>query len=298
MPNQGSAFVDATSAPPEPLNLVNGKAAETSSSRLNDQAKSGVSVPGTTIQNKVGPQPAGGDVAAAASPIGDVPVAEAALTESEQVLGPESRLSGATLARAEDVAMVARRASAAPDGPAYAQQLHIPNDSVAGVGTALTDTVSGMSTEAESVVTIYAQSPEAPQPTPGVRHEVTSPPIAMAPVESSAAEPGIGTVGSLSHGLQRLPDDVLSALLRRGDAMLALGDVSAARLFYERAAATGSGRSATALGKTYEREVLAQLGARGVADDAAMAARWYRVALALGDVEARPLLDRIESLHP
>jgi TPR repeat protein len=91
---------------------------------------------------------------------------------------------------------------------------------------------------------------------------------------------------------------VLSALLRRGDAMLALGDVSAARLFYERAAATGSGRSATALGKTYEREVLAQLGARGVADDAAMAARWYRAALALGDVEARPLLDRIESFHP
>jgi hypothetical protein len=298
VPNQESAFADAASASQEPLNLANGQAAETSSSRLDDQTKSGVSVPGITIQNEVGPKPAGGDVAAAASSIGDVPVAEAALTESEQVLGPDSRLTGATLARPEDVATAARGASAAPDGPADAQQLPIPNDSVAGVVAVRTDSVSGMSTAAESVVTIHATSPEALQPTPEVRHEVTSPPIAMASVESSAVEPRTGTIGSLSHDLQRPPDALLSALLQRGDAMLALGDVSAARLFYERAAAKGSGRSATALGKTYEWEVLAQLGARGIASNAVMAARWYRVALALGDVEAGPLLARVERLHP
>lgn len=297
MPNQGSAFVDAASAPPEPLNLANGQAAETSSSRLDDQTKSGVSVPGITIQNKAGPKPAGGDVAAAVSPIGDVPLAEAAPIESEQVLGPDSRLSGATLARPEDVAKAAPGAIA-PDGPADAQQLPIPNGPVAGVVPIWTDNVSGMSAEAETAVTIHATSPEAPQPTPEVRHEVTSPPIAVAPVESSAVEPMTGTVGSLSHDLQRPPDALLSTLLRRGNAMLALGDVSAARLFYERAAATGNGRSATAVGKTYDREVLAQLGARGIAGDAAMAARWYRVALTLGDVEAGPLLNRIESLHP
>jgi len=74
--------------------------------------------------------------------------------------------------------------------------------------------------------------------------------------------------------------------------MLALGDVSAARLLYERAA-SGSGHAATAAGKTYDPAFLSQLGVRGIRADPGIAAEWYRKAVALGDVEADQLLRRL-----
>ena len=47
--------------------------------------------------------------------------------------------------------------------------------------------------------------------------------------------------------------------------MLALGDISAARLLYERAAALGSAKAATALGKTYDPAFLASIQVSGLA---------------------------------
>ena len=296
--NQGSASADAASTSPEPLHLANSQPVEALSSRLDEQTKAGISVPSITIQNMSGPKQTSDDVAAAASPIGDVPMAEPALIASEQVLGPDNYLSGVTLVRPEDVAAAVPGVNAASDASTDAQQLIVPNGSAADVVPVPTDNVSGMSTETEAVVTTHATRPETPQPTQEIALQATSPSIALATVENSVVQPRAGTIESLPSGLRGSPDALLSTLLRRGDAMLALGDVSAARLFYERAAATGSGRSATALGKTYDREVLAQLGARGIAGDATMAARWYRVALTLGDAEAGPLLSRIEHSHP
>ncbi|MFD1108663.1 hypothetical protein [Pseudoroseomonas ludipueritiae] len=87
--------------------------------------------------------------------------------------------------------------------------------------------------------------------------------------------------------------ELLAALLRRGDAMLALGDLSAARLLYERAAAGGSGGAALALGKTYDPAFLSGLNARGIRPDRATAVNWYRKAAALGDGEAPALLRRL-----
>jgi TPR repeat protein len=65
--------------------------------------------------------------------------------------------------------------------------------------------------------------------------------------------------------------------------MLGLGDVLAARLLYQRAAALGSARGATAVGKTYDPAILAAIGASGVTADRAAAAVWYRGGAALGD---------------
>jgi TPR repeat protein len=87
--------------------------------------------------------------------------------------------------------------------------------------------------------------------------------------------------------------ELLMALVRRGDAMLAVGDVSAARLLYERAASAGSGPAATAMGRTYDPTVLAALGVRGLRPDPATALTWYRRATALGDAEAEPLARRL-----
>jgi TPR repeat protein len=75
--------------------------------------------------------------------------------------------------------------------------------------------------------------------------------------------------------------------------MLALGDVSAARLLYQRGAAGGSGRAATGVGKTYDPLFLAEIRASGIVGDAAAAAAWYEKAVALGDASAAELLKRL-----
>jgi TPR repeat protein len=85
----------------------------------------------------------------------------------------------------------------------------------------------------------------------------------------------------------------LTLLLSRGDAMLALGDISAARRLYERAAALGSARAATAVGKTYDPVFLASIRATGIAADRGAAAEWYRKGAALGDREGAAGLARL-----
>jgi TPR repeat protein len=87
---------------------------------------------------------------------------------------------------------------------------------------------------------------------------------------------------------------MIGLLLRRGDAALADGDIVAARLLYERAAAMGSAKGATSAGKTYDIDFLSRSGARGIRPDQTAAATWFRKAAALGDPEARSLLARIE----
>ncbi len=52
------------------------------------------------------------------------------------------------------------------------------------------------------------------------------------------------------------PLGMVAALIERGAAMAAGGDIVAARLFYERAASAGSGQAAIEVGKTYDPQVL------------------------------------------
>ena len=86
-----------------------------------------------------------------------------------------------------------------------------------------------------------------------------------------------------------LPPAMVAALLRRGEAMLAEGDISAARLLFERAARGGSGAAALALGRSHDPRFLAALGVRGLRADPEAAARWYEHASALGEAEATRL---------
>jgi TPR repeat protein len=75
--------------------------------------------------------------------------------------------------------------------------------------------------------------------------------------------------------------------------MLALGDISAARLLFERAAALGSAGAATALGNTYDAAFLASIQAKGIVADQAAAITWYHKAAALGDTEGVRQLKRL-----
>jgi TPR repeat protein len=75
--------------------------------------------------------------------------------------------------------------------------------------------------------------------------------------------------------------------------MLAIGDISAARLLFERAAALGDAKSATMAGMTFDPQFLREIAARGVQPRPDRAAEWYRRAIAAGDREAEGRLARL-----
>jgi len=74
----------------------------------------------------------------------------------------------------------------------------------------------------------------------------------------------------------------VAALLRRGDEVFALGDISTARRFYERTIPAGSSLGARGIARTYDPAVL---GRGNPAADPAAAAAWYNMATALSNVE-------------
>ncbi|KAA2242278.1 sel1 repeat family protein [Salinarimonas soli] len=74
--------------------------------------------------------------------------------------------------------------------------------------------------------------------------------------------------------------------LKRAETLLEQGDISAARLFLERAADGGSARASFRLAETYDPRVLQRWGARGIKGSPEKARDYYRQAQARGDAEA------------
>jgi len=115
-----------------------------------------------------------------------------------------------------------------------------------------------------------------------------------APKPVAAIAPAIAPVPMPLAAPDPTPYPIVPLLLQRGDAALAMGDIAAARLLFERAAAEGSIAAATAMGRSYDAAFLASLGARGIPADPAQAALWYRKAAAFGDPEAIERLARLD----
>jgi hypothetical protein len=133
---------------------------------------------------------------------------------------------------------------------------------------------------AEAMVSSVPSTEVAPTATPTGMHVPSSTPLTPLPRPAQL----------------RFPEAEIAALLARGDASFALGDLSSARLFYERAADAGEGRAALRLGHTYDPVFLdfANLHVRG---DAAVAESWYRRARELGETEAELLLTTAHRHH-
>jgi outer membrane biosynthesis protein TonB len=135
---------------------------------------------------------------------------------------------------------------------------------------------------------IASEPPPAPAPAPVASAPAPAAPV---PVETAVAAPAPVPNPTPAAADTQQAD----ALLARGDDMLATGDVSAARLFYQRAAELGSAAAATAVGQTYDPGVLELLRVRGARGDAQLAAEWYRKAIAAGDRQAEIRLKRLQA---
>jgi hypothetical protein len=130
--------------------------------------------------------------------------------------------------------------------------------------------------------------------------DTAAPPPTSVKAETSAAPPQAALVVP-----QASPEETASpppaagsdvtALIKRGDALLKAGDIAAARSAYERAAASGDAKAQIGVGKTYDPLVLSKLGARGVRGDPVQAASWYARAGEAGDAEGQQRLHALIS---
>jgi hypothetical protein len=149
-----------------------------------------------------------------------------------------------------------------------------------------------------------ARSSATENQTPGVRSVTTA---AVAPAREeikiayqsalsrapAAAEPT--TPEDAVRHLHHLDPDVIASLLKRADALIASGDVAAARLVLLRAADAGDARAAMTLAGTYDPAILEKLDVHGVVPNVAMARSWYEKAKKLGSAEAPQRLEMLAS---
>jgi hypothetical protein len=91
-------------------------------------------------------------------------------------------------------------------------------------------------------------------------------------------------------------EQMAATLTSRGDAMLAIKDISAARKLYEQAATMGNAAAAKGLARTYDPDYVKRLGIIGMRPDVAMAASWYDRAAALGDREAAQRVQELDAM--
>lgn len=85
------------------------------------------------------------------------------------------------------------------------------------------------------------------------------------------------------------------AFLAKGNEKLALGNIAAARLFFQRGAEAGLAQAALAMAATYDPVELDRLDARSVQPDLQIARNWYERARQLGAIEAEDRLKRLGS---
>ena len=118
---------------------------------------------------------------------------------------------------------------------------------------------------------------------------------AVAKVEPAPPEPAKPAAPSVipdPRPADNLSRDEIVSLLKRGQDMIATGDIASGRLFLTRAALAGDAQASLALAGTYDAAILTNLKAVGVQPDAAKARAWYTRAAEQGSEEAKTRLQQ------
>ena len=115
----------------------------------------------------------------------------------------------------------------------------------------------------------------------------------QAPVAAPAPPPPAAAVVPL----HRIAADEVAASLKRAGALIASGDIAAARLVLQRIADDGDAQAAVTLAETYDPAILERLGVHGTVPDVAMARRWYEAAQKYGSTEAAQRLAVLASTN-
>lgn len=131
---------------------------------------------------------------------------------------------------------------------------------------------------------------DASQPMTPSERPVLSPTPSLDNADGASETAKAPDTDSRAPGPPKLTSDEVKTLVARGDLMLGSGDVTSARLFYERAANAPDARAALRLGESYDPAFLTSARLNRVAGSVPLAAQWYRRAAELGSPEADTLL--------
>jgi hypothetical protein len=125
----------------------------------------------------------------------------------------------------------------------------------------------------------------------------TAPVVAVAPAVVAVA-PAVREpvpVTREAAPARRIDPDELAALLKRAKSLLAIGDITSARLLLERAADAQEAEAALMLAGTYDPLVLGSQDLRSVTPDPAAARVWYEKASQLGSADAKRRLGQLQN---
>jgi hypothetical protein len=166
-----------------------------------------------------------------------------------------------------------------------------------GNGVALTGTSTRLTWQASpSLAAVAPVAPRVAAPPP----VVVPPPVAAAPQVAMAPPVAVATAAPSAMPAPPPRADVvrsldpreIAALIKRGQDLLAGGDVQSARLLLMRGAEARDARSALLVGTTYDPALLRQIGADGLAD-IAQARMWYQRAKEWGEPNAQRKLEAL-----
>lgn len=115
--------------------------------------------------------------------------------------------------------------------------------------------------------------------------------VAVAPPAPAVREPA--PAPREAAPVRRIDSDELAVLLKRAKGLLAIGDITSARLLLERAADAQEPEAALMLAGTYDPQVQASQDLRGVAPDPDAAKVWYQKAAQLGSADAKRRLGQL-----
>ena len=126
------------------------------------------------------------------------------------------------------------------------------------------------------------------------------PPVAPKNVEAPVAPKTIETPAAPAKteaavAPRKLNASEVAALLRRGEELLANGDLAAARLLLQRVAETKNAQAAFQLASTYDPAALKKFSNNSVAADPALAQYWYERARDWGSPDASSPLEALAS---
>ena len=114
-------------------------------------------------------------------------------------------------------------------------------------------------------------------------------------VALQAQAPAVATQPAPPPPAKALDADTLAGLMTRARSLLAVGDITSARLLLERAANAQDATAAFLLAQTHDPTVLGASDSRSISTDAGIARDWYRNAASLGSAEARQRLAQFQN---
>jgi len=241
------------------------------------------------------------DVAPTSSPQGSQANASRSAGTVQATSGSSAPTTGsATVGPAPPVAGGLAQQAARPQGanqPAQPIGGHIapgesPPAAATGANATRTPTPATQTSLAAAPPAAPPAGPAAPGNSPPADANATRTPLPTTQTALSAAPP---VPPPVTRAPTTLEQSVAALYASRGDQMLAIKDLSAARRFYEYAANAGSARAATALAMTFDPSFLSHLGVIGLRPDPAQAAVWYHKAAELGDRNAETRLHSLST---